>query len=397
MKRRGKAALCALLTVVGLLALVLSAAAAQKQILYFTAVNDTVMDLHDDTMPRMVNNTLYVPYTIFDPYSTNGVKLGVYSSYNRAKSTLMFYARSKVLIFDLDKNTAVFDNKPMEGKVIIRNSMVFVPLELICELFELEWSWIVMDRGYVIRVKSEDVVLSDRDFATAATYAVEVRYQQYMKNKAPEVSDPPEVTTPPVEESPSPTPVTPIPGDERTAEDAQVHLGIRMTDGEGFADILARLKEAGEYAVFFLSVEELAARDDDLRALLAAGHRIGLVPEGKGTEERLEELREGNRLLGKIARLETTLVLGDGLNRSERAELAETYSLWNTTLNAGSEDRTQKEQADRAVNGVEPDERCFLLLDDSRQSARALATVLTRLTEEGAEFRSTTAVTLRTR
>jgi len=395
MKKRWIAALCALLLVCGMVA-VMPSAAAQKENLYFTAVNDTILDLQDETMPRMINNILYVPYTVFDPYSVNGVKLGVYSSYNRAKSTLMLYARSKVLIFDLDKETATFDNKPVSGKVIIRNSMALVPLELICELFGLEWSWIVMERGYVIRVKSEDVVLSDRDFATAATYAVEMRYQKYMQNKVPETSGQPTTSTPPATESPKPTsPVTP--GGVLDAEDAWVYLGFRMTDGEGFADILKRMKDAGVYGVFFCLPSELALRDDDIRALLAAGHRIGLVLDGETAQDQLEQFREGNRLLRKIAYTETAVAVSENLTRGERKTLEESCILWKTTLEATAEGQTQTGQISLLVNGVDPGDRCFAMLDDSRQSFYALSPILTRLTDEGAEFHLASEVTLQNR
>lgn len=392
MKKRWIAALCALLLVGGLLSGI-PIAAAQKETLYFTAVNDTVLDLQDETMPRMINNVLYVPYTVFDPYSSNGVKLGVYSSYNRAKSTLMLYARSKVLIFDLDKESATFDNEPVQGKVVIRNSMAFVPLNLICELFGLEWSWIVANRGYVIRVKSEDAVLSDNDFTSAATYAIEARYQKYMQNKTPEAPDSPTVSTPP-EETPGPTVTPTIPGDVLDAEGARVYLGIQMMGGEGFESQLKRLKEMGVYAIFFCAPRDLVMRDDDIRTLLASGHRIGLLLDGDTAEEQMEQFRQGNDLLRRIAYTETAIAMSENLPQAERYLPADQIILWNTTLEATAEGRTQTRQLSIAVNGVKPNSRAFLMLDDGEQSARVLSGALARLTEEGAQFRLANEVAL---
>lgn len=396
MKKRMTAALCALLALSTVLSILLSAAAAQKETLYFMAVNDVILDLEDETMPRMINNVLYVPYIMFDRNSTNGASLGVFSQYSRSKGTLMIYGWDGTLVFDLNSGTAEFDGEACEGKAIIRNSMVFVPLELVCDLFGLEWSWIVMERGNVIRVKNEDVVLPDRDFASAATYAVEGRYQRYLQNKAaaqqPEASDPPVSSTAPVTPV---TPVTPTPsGDPQEAEGARVYLAFDMSDGEGFDEILKQLGSAGTHAVFFCGVDELAARDDDIRTLLAEGHRIGLVLDADTVEGQLEQLEEGNRLLARIACVETAIAVSENLTRADRSELRESICLWQTTLNGTSEGRTQAKQANVVVSGVSAGQTCFAMLDDSRQSSRALATIFSQLAEEGAEFCLASEVTL---
>lgn len=399
MKKRLTAALCALLVLCTVLSVVLTSTAAQKESLYFMAVNDTVLDLADETMPRMIGGELYVPYTMFDPNATNGASLGVFSVYNRARGTLMIYARSKTLVFDLTNETATFDNKECQGKAVIRNSMVFVPVDMVCGLFDLTWSWIVMERGYVIRVKNNDVVLPDRDFANAATYAVEGRYQKYLQGKVtenpqPESSDPPASSSPVVTPPPEVTTTPSVPGDVLEAEDARVYLGVRMESGEGFEELLSRMKESGVFAVFFCGVEELAARDDQIRALLAGGHRIGLILDADTVEGQLEQYKEGNRLLARIAHMETAVCMSENLTRAQRTELEKSVCLWQTTLNGRAEGRTQTRQVNAVVENIFPRRTYFVLLDDSRQSARALASILSQLMEEGAEFYLATEVTL---
>lgn len=394
MKKRITAALSALL----LLMLLLSASAVQGEKVYFMSVNDIILDLEDETMPRMVNGVLYVPYTMFDRNSTNGVSLGVFSQYSRIKGAVMIYGAGGTLLFDLNNGTAHFDSVLCDGKAIIRNSMVFVPLDLVCDLFGLSWSWIVMERGDVIRVKSEEVVLSDRDFATAATFAVEARYQKYLQNKntpqQPTPSEPPADPSPSDSPSVTPAPTPTVPDNQAEAEDARVYLGFRMEDGEGFAAVLRYLEENGVYAVFFCDVEEVAARDEDIRSLLASGHHIGLRLNADTLDGQLDEFREGNRLLSRIAHTQTFLCMSENLARSDREKLTESVCLWQTTLDATPQGRGQTRQVNAVVEKVSPRRTYFALMDDSRQSARALTSILTQLTDRGANFLLATEVTL---
>ena len=50
---------------------------------YLMAVNDTVFPVTVDNMPRVVGNTLYIPYTMLSPQAT-GINLGVRAQIGRA-------------------------------------------------------------------------------------------------------------------------------------------------------------------------------------------------------------------------------------------------------------------------------------------------------------------------
>ena len=378
MKLRITAAVCAVLMVFFLLPLALSAAAAADKV-YFMAVNETVLDLSDDTMPRVVSGVLYVPYTLFDP-NTAGAGLGVFSSYNRTTGKVVIYSRSTSLTFDLNTDTSTAQGVVYREKAIIRNSMVFVPVDAVCQYFGLEWSLLTVEYGYVVRVKSSAAVLDDRGFTEAAYFAVRSRYSSYIQSKTPveSPSAPPEETVPsqPAEGS-----------DGGDMEGARVYLAFRMEDGGGLDELLGRMEQYGVYGVFFCRPEQMKNRDDDIRTLTAAGHRIGLLLDADTLDGQREQAEQGRSLLAHIARVETALCLSEGLADADRVALSRELSLWDTTLDATSAGRSQWQQSAAVTGAVRRDRRYFVLMDDTDQSAQALRAILSELTGEGCEFR----------
>ena len=385
MKLRITAAVCAVLMVFFLLPLALSAAAAADKV-YFMAVNETVLDLSDDTMPRVVSGVLYVPYTLFDP-NTAGAGLGVFSSYNRTTGKVVIYSRSTSLTFDLNTDTSTAQGVVYREKAIIRNSMVFVPVDAVCQYFGLEWSLLTVEYGYVVRVKSSAAVLDDRGFTEAAYFAVRSRYSSYIQSKTPveSPSAPPEETVPsqPAEGS-----------DGGEMEGARVYLAFRMEDGGGLDELLGRMERYGVYGVFFCRPEQMKNRDDDIRTLTAAGHRIGLLLDADTLDGQREQAALGQELLAHIARTETAVCLSENLSDADRVTLSQELSLWDTTLDATSAERNQWQQSAAVTGSVRRNRRYFVLMDDTSQSALALRTILSELSGEGCEFRLATEVTL---
>lgn len=386
MKKRISAALCAVVLLSTLLVLALSTAAAAEEKVYFMAVNETVLDLNDDTMPRVVGGALYVPYTLFDP-NTAGASLGLFSSYNRTTGQVVIYSRNNSLIFDLNADNSSAQGTIYRDKAIIRNSMVFVPVDAVCRFFDLQWSLLTVEYGYVVRVKNSSVVLDDRAFTDAAYFAVRARYSSYIQSKTP-VESP---STPPEEATPS-QPVTE--DDTGDLQGSRVYLAFRMEDGAGMTDILDRLERYGVYGVFFCRPEEMSDRDDDIRSLVAAGHQIGLLLDGATLDEQREQAVLGQQLLAHIARTETALCLSENLADADRVTLSEELCLWNTTLDATPGERSLWQQVNSVTGAVRAERRYFVLMDDSAQSAQALRSILSDLTEEGCEFRLATEITL---
>ena len=380
MRRRATVMLCAMaLLAACVLGLFGGAAAARQPQVYFMAVNETILDLNDDTMPMMANRRVYVPYTMFDP-NTTGIDLGVYTSYG--KNNLMIYSRaSGALIFDLANDTVTSSmgddfsssSEGMTPRAIIRNSTVFVPVDLVCDYFELDLSLpVVPEYGFMVRVRSSTSVLDNGNFIPAAESALRARYNNYLKSQ--QQSEEPN-------QSPSPdTPeeTDPLPSQSQEPSGAEVYLGFRCTDGSGSAEIRETLADYRAFGLFFFRPEELARRDDDIRALAAAGHRIGLILDGQAAEQ----AEQGNRLLSGILHTGSSTALLDGA-----AALPEGWVAWTTTVDGQPGERSVSRQAREVVRAVQGAETCFVLLDDSQQSAQALESILAALEEDGCRFR----------
>jgi len=379
LKKRFIAALCALLLLCAL-PFALPAADAAPETVYFMSVNDTVMDLNDATMPFFANGVLYVPYTMFDP-DTAGSGLGVFSSYSRSKAAVIIYGWGGTLLFDLQKNNSTFGSKTYSDSAIQRNSTVFVPLDMVCRCFKLEWSWLMVDHGYIIRVKSDSASLDDRNFAHTASYTLNERYKTYIQNKAPRPSAPVVTPSPPV----------------KPADGAQIRFAFRMADeGNGFSELLAELASARVYGLFLCHPDDLAVRDDQIRALLASGHKVGLLLDADSLDGQLEQLAEGKHLLSRIAHTPLSMALSTGLNEEDAAALRESVTLWTSTVEATDETLTAAQRATLVSRTVVDDGSYFILMDDSSSSADSLMMILSSLTQKGCEFRPVTEVSLST-
>ena len=162
----------------------LAAPAAAAGSVYFTAVNMSVLELSDVTMPFWSNGYLYVAGSVFSSYSK---ELGVSYSYNAAKEKVVLYVNGdkvRSLIFDLNKDYAQDQSGNMYfQKPLVRNGVIFLPVALVAQSFGLSYSAIPVERGYLVWIRTQAVGLSEQLFADAATYPMETRYNQYLKSQ----------------------------------------------------------------------------------------------------------------------------------------------------------------------------------------------------------------------
>lgn len=387
MKKKFCAMVCVLVLFFALIPTALTNARAMEEKVYFMGVNDTVLDLTADTMPRMVGDSLYVPYTMFDPNYTTGANLGLFSSYSRTAGTVIIYSRSEVLVFDLNNDNSTLRGIVHRDKAIIRNSMVFVPVDAVCRSFDLTWSLLEVKYGHIVRVKSSEAVLGDAEFTDAAHFSVSARYNSYIQSKAP-------VEEPNVSLDDSPIPTQEVGEETPEANGARLYLAFIMESGEGFTSLLEQLNHYGVYGIFFCRPEELGFRDDDIRSLLAAGHRMGLLLDKDSLAGQLAQAEEGQLLLSHIARTETSLCLSHNLSDNDRDLLKDRLYLWETTLDATSAGRSISRQTETVNGTIRRNRRYFVTMDDSAQSAQALGHILSTLTEDGCEFCLATEITL---
>lgn len=390
MKKYVAAVVCACLLLVLCLAPTW-ARAANPVTVYFTAVNETVLDLRSETMPFMSGGDVYVPYTVFDP-NTTGINLGVYTLYG--SNTVMVYSRTGgILVFDLLAGTTTTAEGELLPKTAIRrNSVVFLPVVQVCSYFGLDWGMPVdPDYGFIVRVKSSSSQVSDTDFARAAKYVLTPRYNAYVRSLTPEDPEPTPSTPAPSSPSPSPSPshsIRPSPSVSQPPPVVQgpqggtLYLAFSCGDGGDTEKIAAALAQQDIYSLFFFRPSELAARDDEVRALAAAGHKIGLLLDGADEAQREEQARYGGELLSHILRSNAGIALTAGGEAPPAG-----WFYWVTDVDGQALERSASQQLQQVVRQAVGPRECFLLLDDSGQTSGLLARLLGDLQEEGCQFR----------
>ena len=286
MIRRGKKVLVALLVLFLVFTLVRYEGRAVLENVYFTAVNDKLMPLNDETMPFWSNNTLYVCHTMFDR-----TDLEVHYIRNYSMGLAVLYTSRYGLYFDLAARTVYDTNDvPYSGNAIEKNGYVFFPVDLVCRYFGLTWSLNDTATVPLIRIKSDTAVLDDVSFISAAATMMTSRYAEYEKTvNASQQEEPPKgPEKDPVAEQP------PI----HAADGQMIYLVLSCKTGESARATMRILGDNG--ATFLLTVQQM--EDGDLvRALLGNGHSIALLVRSGTESEILSELQRARELVWKAA------------------------------------------------------------------------------------------------
>ena len=253
---------------------------------YFTAANEQLLDLTDETMPFYSGGVLYVSSDVFA-----GTDLGVTFVYNSTTKTAMLYTARTDLRFDLANQTTrdKYGNR-YQTYALERNGHVFLPLSTVCNFFDLTWTFNDTNTAPLIRVRSGSAILSDRDFIDAAANDMQRRYAAYEKLVEESTDDDPQV----------------YPG----YSGQRVHLLVACESREDTLAVLSALGEEAQ-ATFLLTAEQMAD-GDLLRALIAGGHGVALAASGE-TEEAVEaQVMEGRDRLWQAACSWLSLVWHEG-------------------------------------------------------------------------------------
>ncbi len=261
---KSKRFLCLLLVLLMVFSLTPSETRAETTV-YFTAVNDQLLpDLSDETMPFWSGGRLYVPSTVI-----TGTDLGLFYSRSRDKSTAVVYRQGSALTFNFAAGTVADQNdRQYSGPAIVRSDVVFLPLDLLTQFFSLDYSYTRVTYGYLVRVKSDTVVLSDAKFIDAAAMSMEQRYNEYMKTHS-ESNDP------------GNTPNQNTDGDRDL-----VCLALRVTDEESANALLDTLASDNATATFLFSEEQLSSLGDLLRRVVISGNAAALRIDASGGSSR---------------------------------------------------------------------------------------------------------------
>ena len=378
------------LTAVVLCVLVLAAAmpSARGAAVYFSAVNDSLQPLESGTMPTIQGGVLYVPYTMLSATVT-GVNLGVYSTYSSVKRSVLVYSNRKQLTFDLQNDTTYDgDGRVYSERAIVRNSIVYIPIARVCDVFSSEIYYSLSaagDGNYLVRIKGKSggnppALESDESFISAAYNMMQsylVRYRQ--DNPDPEPDDSAAPTTPSI-----------------SGSGAGVYLGVIVPEtGEETEPLLAALSGQSCQGLFFFTAEQLAQRDELVRRLLATGHFIGLRLESARADDIAEELALAEENLSAAAHCRLTAVLADGLDEDGVNGLRQAgYACWLTTEDGRTLTGSSGTRASTLIRHFTRGElaRNYLLLDAS--AGETLPSVLAALGRADFQFRAPVAPAL---
>lgn len=378
MKRWKRSA--ALVLVLTMLVALLNTAQAAGNI-YLTAVNENLLELTSDTMPTWSNGVLYVPYTVFDG-SYTGINLGISSSYSRDEGTVTLYTLQQMVVFDLNRGTCYnpLTEQTLSGKAIVRNGRPYVPVSAVCSFFGLSYSVIDIDEGYIVRIKSSGVVLSDYSFVDSAQNSIRNRIRDY--NQANQSQPTPGVLPPTYNPEEPDTDIT-VPDDPVDTDVIPTYLAFSCEDSQGLSEILDTLDSRNQRAIFFFDAQGLEREDDLIYRILGSGYSIGLIAQGRSASATHRLLEQANQTLSQVAYTRTSVVL---VPESQRKDLeAEGWICWNETASAvptqGVGVNTYANQVLKRISGNHT--RVYLTLDASSETARVLPTLLRRLSEEG--------------
>ena len=255
--KRWKQTTLAALVLWGLLAGILAASASTStETIYLMAVNERVLDVTVDNMPRTVGGVLYVPYTML-PNRASGVNLGVSALYSTTRRTVLVTDDRRGIIFDLQNNTAAdLDGVPVQVRAMVRNNTVFLPIDWLCQYFGTigctrTWT----PYGILVRLTSSAAILSDRDFIDAADGLLADSLRRYLESGVRG-----EGNGPPPSGDPAPS-----------ADLSGTELYLALGAGASAQDCAQLLESRGQRALFLFSPEELPGQGDQIGLVLHDG------------------------------------------------------------------------------------------------------------------------------
>ena len=323
---------------------------------YFTAINNTLLELDDATMPVKLKGTFYLPSSVF-----NSSDLGIYCVYFKSKQLVMLSDLTHTLYFDMSAGNSYDDlDEVYPYAAIYQNDTAYLPAVFTAVFFDCEYSYIKSDYAPIIRL-SKGKVLSDDAFLRGASALMAARLAQYQSAK--ETPPPVQTPTPTVSETPSPT-ETPQPTasprpDRSNVEVYLAFLGLGE-DSEACAELLC---SRGYAPCFFVRAEEIRQQPDLIRKLIGLGCGIGFLYE----RDLETEYQEAAQLLREAARTVTFLAAsGKTLTKAEQEAAVRTGLLLWCAQEPETETGALIARLDQAAT------RCDLILDGSMSEAQVI-------------------------
>ncbi|MFI3116082.1 MAG: hypothetical protein R3Y12_08085 [Clostridia bacterium] len=145
-----------------------------------TGINDKVLDYQYGTEPVMFSGRICVPYTIFSR------DLGISTIYSADRQILTLYNTNHIITIDITTGTIRDENLNIyTGPVFYRGSEIYIPAQIICGIFGLEYS-VITSLTETIRISSSSANLSNEVFKTLA----DIAYKSLTSSETPTVTVP---------------------------------------------------------------------------------------------------------------------------------------------------------------------------------------------------------------
>lgn len=341
--------------------------------IYFTAINNTILELNDKTMPVKHKGVYYVPSSVF-----NSTELKTYSIYFKNRQMVMLSDLDRTLYFDMGAGSCYDENDETFPYVAIyHNDTAYLPALFTADYFGIEYDYLISDYAPVIRLTKGEVLSNDL-FLVGAAAIMSSRLNQYLSEHAtPTPTETAEPTEQPVEtplptEPPIPTiqpTVTPQPSitPQPTASPRPVRSNVEVYIavlglGNDSAAIAEMMLKRAYVPCFFLSCEEIRTQADTVRKLQGVGCGIGILID----QDPSQEYEEASILLREAARAYTFLIAAASPLTAETRDLAETTGLrfW-CAQTPESDPYVLIDELDRSVD------RCDLVLDGEMRIGQA--------------------------
>lgn len=364
--KRGKRLLSLLLAVL-MLGTILPPVTRAAPIVYFTSINDTICNLNDETMPFWSDGVFYIPHTAIDDGSSNK-ELGIYCAYNREKKLVTLYRQRKVLVFDTAKGTAYDNDDPntlLGGKAIVRGDIAFLPLDTVTKFFSLGYSYLKVNHGYLIRIKSKSDGLPDSKFIDAATSFMEDRYKQYEKTHGSSSV-----------------------GTQNNGENSAgkpVYLTVAVSGSAAAESVLTQISASGGAATFVFDSAAPSGSDDLLRHIVISGSAVALrVDASRGAEQTVAAIERANEQLWTASNTKTRLVcLDDAPDAVLAAVRAAGYCPVSFALDYHEELPSASRAAGSILSLAGKQETCSVFLGSAEQAEELIASLTPPLRAEG--------------
>nr|WP_326171744.1 polysaccharide deacetylase family protein [uncultured Oscillibacter sp.] len=325
---------------------------------YITAAGNDILPLNDATMPFLSDGYLYVASSIFTGQVNKSLGVAYLpSNVSNPNLCILYAVNNRSLMFDLNGNfVRDSDGNVTSRGAIRRGGEIFVPASIVAEFFKLEYSMTPLSvsaaneasYGALVWFRQPNFGLSEKEFINAAFSQIAMRYEQYLREQAPEDSG--------AEENP---------GGIYLPEGDGKSVYLCLKAGDSTAAQLDVLDALNAQAVFFCSLEFLENQGDLLRRMTATGHAVGLLADAGNAGQTVEEqLETGNRLLSQATMGKTRLVkLQNGDERDRQAVQEAGFSCLEAELDwsdSGLSDSVQAENLLRQVSSRRGDVRIWL-------------------------------------